>query len=178
MNTKTKKKPKKDVIRVGDFVKVLDPTKFIERVGYSLIWTDFYDEMQDDPRVSEIAHELGCSGSAFYALCKAAAMGKVVKNKFGGNERKIIYTNDLKENLLVDRIDVGDYYYDYYLTYKFRVTEKKIAKTGLRFPSRYYGEDDYDIGGLDNEKTHILLKIEGKWIESIHVQKVHDGAKS
>lgn len=155
------------VIRIGDTIKILDASKFIHRVGYPLIWTDFYDEMYENTRIQEIAEELGCQGKAFSALCKAAAMGKVEQEKFGGNERKIIY----EEN-------PGWCHESYYKNRKFVVTSKKIAKTGIRFApcswtDSYSGEYNYESGGLGDEKTHILLQIEHhKWIESIHVEKV------
>ena len=157
------------VIRVGDTIKILDASKFIHRVGYPLIWTDFYDEMFEDERIKKIADELGCIGKAFSALCKAAAMGKVEQQNFGGNERKIIYEEYDPANWCDE---------SYYKNKNFVVTSKKTAKTGIRIPQNgwydsYSGEYNYEPGGLGDEKTHILLQIEHyKWIESIHVEKV------
>lgn len=162
------------VIRVGDTIKILDASKFIRRVGYPLIWTDFYDDMFEDERIKKIADELGCQGKAFSALCKAAAMGKAEQENFGGNERKIIYEIDAPDPFDCYSLSfvIGEYE-----NQTFEVTDKKIAKTGIRFSSNswydYSGEYNYEPGGLGDEKTHILLQIEHhKWIESIHVEKV------
>ncbi|HET8688952.1 MAG TPA: hypothetical protein VFM18_20270 [Methanosarcina sp.] len=163
------------VIHIGDTIKILDASKFIHRVGYPLIWTDFYDDMFEDERIKKIADELGCQGKAFSALCKAAAMGKVNQEKFGGNERKIIYEKDAP-----DPYDCFSLSWEIqqYENQTFEVTDKKTAKTGIRFPAHswtdsYSGEYNYESGGLGDEKTHILLQIENhKWIESIHVEKV------
>lgn len=164
------------VIRIGDAIKILDASKFIHRVGYPLIWTDFYDELMDDEKLKEIGDSIGCThGSARSAFIKAAAMGKVQKEKFGGNERKIIYDEDAPDPF--DCFSLS-WVISQYENQTFEVTDKKIAKTGIRvapcsWTDSYSGEYNYESGGLGDEKTHILLQIENhKWIESIHVEKV------
>jgi len=60
------------------------------------------------------------------------------------------------------------------------VREIKIVKTGKYFSScssvNYYGEADYEPGGLSEEKTHKLLRVgyTDNWIEAINVEKVHE----
>ena len=158
-----------NVIRIGDTIKILDHTKFIIRVGYPLIWTDFYSDLFDDEKTKELAKSVGIAvkNPAYSSFVKALAMSKVEEENFGGNERKIIYE------------DSPSFWNElYYKNRVFQVTGKKIAKTGTRFPScdgydAYNGEYWYEPGGLLNEKTHILVQIDhGRWIESIHLEKI------
>lgn len=159
------------VIRVGDCIKILDHTKFVRRVGYPLIWADFYSDIFENEMTKELAKSVGISikNPAYSSFVKALAMSRVEEENFGGNERIIIY----------EESDPNDWCSEsYYKNKIFAVTGKKISKTGIRIPAcggydSWSGEYWEESGLLGNEKTHILLQIEhDKWIESIHVEKV------
>lgn len=192
---------KKDVIRVGDIVEVLDD-KFIERIGYTLTWKNFYDDMLDHPNFKD-AMKLLDIDITFRPnkLIIELAHAKAISENFGGNERKIFYYPNpqeceeyLKKNDSVisyfgsedDRYYCGPYvhfssrYAESKVGRKFNVIEKRVAKTGKRFPPGGGDYDEYypgglDSGGLDDEKTHIILKLSnGFEIESIHVKKIDE----
>lgn len=98
-------------------------------------------------------------------IVKALAYEYLHQNSFGGKERSI-HTKEYPEQQ-------GKMY---------SVADKKVVKTGIYYPSSGDNEDWYP-GGLDNCKTHVLLKLwdwniycksnniydEGFWIESCNV---------
>lgn len=190
---------KKDVIRVGDIVEVTDD-KFIERIGYTLTWKNFYEEMRDHPNFKSAMRLLDIDITFRpNKLIIELAHAKAISENFGGNERKIFYYPNpqeceeyLKKNdSLISHVGSEDdrYYYGPYvhrysifssryaeskIGRRFNVIDKRLAKTGKRFPP-YSDFEDYTPGGLENEKTHIILKLSnGFEIESIHVKKIDE----
>lgn len=157
-----KRKKKNEVIRVGDSIQVLE-TKFIDRVGYPLIWTDFYDIMKERKDVISALDHFCCIGSAKHQFIKAVCMGEVERQKFGGPNREIIYCEEKQ----------SPWYDYYYKNHTFIVTGKRVVKTGKRFPGGYIDEESYENGGLEDEQTHILLQIEHyRWLEEKYVRKI------
>ena len=172
---------KKEVIRVGDYVTIIEP-KFVKRVGYQIHPSDFYEVLKRDPNVvaalkligispeyeEESSHgifDLRVSLNVPKELVKAIAFIKTRQQRFGGNIRSLHYVEDdlsiLKDNF-------------------FMVLGKKVVKTGVRVPSyggysSHSGESEYEPGYLADEKTHILLNImsNGKdyWIETCNIKK-------
>lgn len=92
----------------------------------------------------------GLLGTDYEALCGRIARVIAQRRGFGGNERSI-YTKDVPELVGAELI----------------VTGKIVRKTGTRFsPSSYQSYDgdwDYDPGGLQNEKTHVILECYQKY---------------
>ena len=41
-----------------------------------------------------------------------------------------------------------------------KVTGKRLVKTGKRYPATCYREDDYEPGGLEGEQTHCVYSVE------------------
>lgn len=184
---------KKDIIRVGDFVKVLR-CRWVKRVGYPLVWTDLIDEVEADPKVREAWNLLTgetymppdrpkptnvssfidwttasmCSPEMSRAFVRAVAMLHVEQRGFGGRERKIIYDDPLKNQFLGAP--------EFLPTLE--VYSKKVVKTGTYFSGsghlydEFSGEYEYEPGGLDNMKTHVLLSTACGLIETCDVEKV------
>jgi hypothetical protein len=115
---------------------------------------------------------------AYDKIIKALAYEHLASKGFGGKERKI-YSEQRQELLGITA----------------KVKNIFIKKTGIYFaPSGgydYFGEYDYDSGGLSNEKTHKILELDHwvsnggicstEWetnyikIEACNVEKIHEG---
>lgn len=168
---------KKQVIRIGDKVEIVN-AKWIDRIGYNLIWTDLIDEVESDPRTFEAMKAIGMWDgpgifdtipSVPFDLVRVIAKYRVKERDFGGNERKIHY-------------HTGKFGWDG-PGIKLEVVGKRIAKTGIYFPPSGGGYDswngeyyDIDSGGLTDCKTHIILKLQnGYEIEACDVKLIQKG---
>jgi len=177
---------KKDIIRVGDKVKILRPL-FIYRWGYDNNLKDVAEEVLSKykPQMREFVRtilnlegkkgtSMGDADYPYYRLASALAYEIVGSRMSQGAIRKLFYITDE---------DKGPYHW---LNHDFpagsikEVVEIKIVKTGRYFSScssqNYEGEYDWEPGGLYEEKTHKLLRVgyTDNWIEAINVEKVHD----
>lgn len=165
--SKPKRKRKLDpsVIRIGDRIKVITPL-FVERVGYPLsfkdgcekaeeLYSDKIKSFLDDLFPKESSKIKGMILSVDTAWNKTVVYDKIVKalayyylqiEGFGGKERKLF----LKERPRFK----DDYFY---------VSNIGIFQTGTYFPPSgvydYFGESDWEPGGLDNRKTHKILQL-------------------
>lgn len=154
---------KKHVFKPGDKVRVLRD-RFIDRVGYPLIYGMLMGEVENDPRTAEALKVLGWGGKLPHYMLVAIAKLRVEQRGFGGNERKIIYEPEGGFARQPGQV----------LT----VYSKRVAKTGVRF-SASYGVSSYDgepweePGGLDDCKTHVLLMTDSGEIETCDVELVH-----
>lgn len=173
---------KKDVIRKGDTVRVLRP-RWVKRVGYPLIWTDLVDEVRGDPRSAEALKVLGLpdndlNDERISDFVRAVARARVKQRGFGGNERSIHYLRVVSKDEDPLALVASDCVPSHgYVGRKLVVTGKRVVKTGTRFPawSGRSGPDyeyDYEPGGLDNCKTHVLLTTWAGEIEVCDVEKV------
>jgi hypothetical protein len=176
---------RKHVYRIGDEVRILN-ARWIERVGYPLIWTDLIEEVENDPKTLDALSALGffTKRSLFdgkpkinLQFLRAVAMMHVEQRGFGGNERAIIYEKHeyplrkVTDSFLTIRTasDID------YTGFKMEIIGKRVAKTGTYYPpsggyDEYSGEYDYQDGGLMNEKTHIILKTVRGEIEACNVE--------
>jgi hypothetical protein len=185
---------KKQIIRVGDTVRIVNP-RWVKRVGYPLVWTDLVDEVQADPRTREALVVLGIYAQQQAAapptklvfdttdteehdreFVRAVAMLRVRQRGFGGDVRAIHYcpvADDAHDPLLLLSSDQVPHHG--YVGREMEVVGKRTAKTGTRFPGYGcgYGEDyEYEPGGLDDCKTHVLLKTWAGEIEACDVELV------
>lgn len=167
------------VIRPGDKVRVLRD-RFIERVGYPLVWWMLEEEVENDPRVHEALRVLEIPGftaadnanfpSAIADAAKvprafliAVAKMRVEERGFGGRERQIFYEKQGGFGRWPGCV--------------LEVYSKRIAKTGSYYPpGRGYSTMSYDAdpepGGLENCKTHIILMTASGEIEACDVEKL------
>lgn len=180
---------KKDIIRVGDRVKILRPL-FIYRWGYDNNLSDVTDEVlkKYKPQMEKFLQEISdAEGSCstlrtlndlpinfFNRVASAVGYFLVGKRMRDGAVRKLFYIPDEDKGPL------------HWLNYDFpagsikEVREIKIVKTGRYFSScssqNYEGEYDWEPGGLSDEKTHKLLRVgyTDNWIEATNVEKVHE----
>lgn len=178
---------KKDVIRVGDTVRVLRP-RWVKRVGYPLVWTDLAEEVRQDPRTRQALELLGIyqpqpgvwrvEEKLPHEFVRAVAMLLVEQRGFGGSERAVHYYplgNEGEDPL--DILVAGGVPHHGHVGRVFEVTGKRRVKTGTRFPAHSWrsGPDyeyDYSPGGLENCKTHVLLTTWAGEIEVCDVEKV------
>lgn len=186
---------KKNIIRVGDKVKVINPTAFI-RCGYETCITDEKEKIRSEysesiksflrsldicvePKKERynardlfntiIEHERSISDYkleiAYDRIAREVAYLKIAQDGINGNERKL-YTKPM------DDIE-GEI---------FEVKKIRFVKTGIRHSSyieqdRYSGEDEYIPGCLEGEKTHKILTlgyINPFMIEASNVEKVNE----
>ena len=178
---------RKDVIRVGDKVRVLRP-RFIERVGYDNNLQDTKEDLAERYEeefvelVRQIRAKEGFKGNytrisrkALYKLAAGVAYEIVGTRIKEGAERKLFYTKH----------DTCSLSYSPELGTSLEVMGTKIVKTGKYFGPTYSRSDwgysgsfmELDCpGGLSEEKTHKLLKLEycTDWIEVCDVEKVLD----
>lgn len=173
-------KSKRDVIRVGDTVRVLRP-RWVTRVGYPLVWTDLVDEVRADPRTAEALKVLGLPDSELDderqgSLVRAVAMARVEQRGFGGNARSIHYMPiGAEDDDPLTLISTNKVPCHGYVGRELIVTSKRVVKTGVRFPAWGSGSGPdyhYEPGGLDNCKTHVLLTTWAGEIEVCDVEKV------
>ncbi len=166
---------KKHVYRVGDRVRIVNP-KFVERVGYPLVWPMLMEEFEAKlPQVRAAMHDLLLNVPANGKLnmkmepdaidrdfLKGVCMAAVRMRGFGGNTRSIYYH------------ETGMFEHARGTTTT--VHKKRTCKTGTRFAGRssysYEGEYDYENGGLSDEKTHVLLYTDWGEIEAANVELV------
>lgn len=180
---------KKDIIRVGDRVKILRPL-FIYRWGYDNNLNDVYDEVMKkyQPQIWEFLSSINVLEDKKSRLVKLSEFPKryisrmasaiaysIVGSRISdGAVRKLFYITD------EDRGPFGWLNHDYPVDSVQEVREIKIVKTGRYFSpyssQSYEGEYDWEPGGLYEEKTHKLLRVgyTDNWIEAINVEKVHD----
>lgn len=153
------------IIRVGDIVTPIRENAGIKRIGYPLVFTELRDEAKKSPEADAVAKLLFgnsfASGLSLRAdpdkipmyIVDAVAKSFVQRRAFGGNQRTIHYHPPESENRK-NRIWTG--YSHPVPGQQYRVINKTFAKTGIRFPAWGDG-DDYEDGGLNDMKTHIIL---------------------
>lgn len=161
---------KRPVIRVGDKVRVLRD-RFIERIGYPLVWRMLMDEVENDPR-TRAAYELltGKSTAGVLGLkprplprdfLAVVAKLRVEERCFGGRQRSIHYEKPGGYGRRAGSV--------------LEVYGKRLAKTGI-YCAPSYGVSSYDgepweePGGLDECKTHIILTTSAGDIEACDVE--------
>lgn len=160
------------VYRNGDVVKIVEP-KFIDRVGYPVRWDSLVPDFRQHPKMLEAMKLLGMipddqhmvGGRAALAFAQGCAKAQNELNGFGGRLRSLHYWD-------------GDFSQWAGMTAK--VSGKRIAKTGEyyapsggRFMTDYGYEYEYANGGLEDQKTHILLRLDiGYEIEACHVELI------
>lgn len=134
-------KKRKDIIRVGDLVRVVNP-RVVSRVGYpkcvkdyeEAAWAKYGDLLRKDMRHTR------CIEKAIQQI----AYGLAKADGFGGKERTLHFEG---VPLLVGQ--------------EFRVQSVRMVQTGTYYPPRvsrsYFGETDYEPGGLENMKSRRLV---------------------
>lgn len=141
-------------IRPGDTVKIIDP-RFVTRVGYPLCADDLMAEAEAILVEKGIVPSFNRNNWSQdrrrdeQAVIRKYAVLLLRKKGWGGDDRALFFVNKPE-----------------YQGLELVVDHKRVTKTGKRFgPRSYrynsaYGEDyDYESGGLENEKTHILLSV-------------------
>lgn len=124
------------------------PEMFV-RVGYPTVWDDLIGELEPNQKVREFAESFGVrhGGKAYreflVGLCKAVNRSR----GFGGRDRSI---------WVECRPDLLDQ--------EFEILGKRVVRTGRYYPpsfSRggYEWESEYEDGGLDNARTHVILDL-------------------
>ena len=166
---------KKQVIREGDTVKVINPI-FIYKWGYDNNIKDVTEELLQNDKIRESITELfnivkadnELTKVAYEAVIRPLAYNVVKSRMKSGSERKL-WTQELLE----------------YQDITCSVYQTKIIKTGKYVPPycyvSYFGEHDDEPGHLSEEKTHKLLKLSlldldwerEYWIEECNVEKVN-----
>ncbi len=171
---------KKHVYRVGDVVRIVEP-KFVERVGYPLVWPMLMEEFEAKlPMVREAMKDLIIADASEEMFkfnraitrtetdatdrdfLKGVCMAAVRIRGFGGDARSIYYH------------EAGMFEHTRGTTTI--VHRKRTCKTGTRFAGHssysYEGEYNYENGGLSDEKTHVLLYTDWGEIEASNVELV------
>lgn len=137
---------KQNTIRVGDRVTLTDP-RLIIKVGYDRDVETIYREIRDDPRIISFCLEMSLRERDKVSVTKAVSRSILAGSLRDGTERKIFYSSPRED--LRDR--------------QFYVVSKHVRKTGIyQGPSGsydYWGEYDYDPGGLGNEQAHVILEL-------------------
>ena len=152
-------------IRVGDRVRIKNP-RWIKRVGYPLHWHDLRADVEADPRVAEFLKALGYDSQYIPTyFIQAVAKLHVEVRGFGGKERTIHYCSMGGDPIFEDYPSHG--YVGCYTT----VTGKRVAYTGTRFGPSGSGED-YENGGLEDRKAHVILRTHLGEIEACDVEVV------
>lgn len=173
----------KIVYREGDTVRIVN-SRFIERVGYPLVFTELRAEFDNHPRLEEALKMLGvmgennaCRGYAKRDAVEGLAKAAVRFRGWGGKERRIHYKGtrahaaddfDLDFSGTGTQVDCTGYLA--------RVLAKKVRMTGDYYPpwsgQTYEGEHDYEPGGLSNAKAHVILTTDLGDIEACDVELV------
>jgi hypothetical protein len=158
----------KDIIRIGSQVKIVNPITVL-RWGYPLtkqIVKDTIITQEQKDAINALVEQYSgvkplpkgflnitedgknwYAERAFKKILDELAYLKLRNEGFGGQERQLF---TLSRESLRDKIG--------------NVVERKVVKTGKYFPASggydsYYGEYDWEPGGLANEKTHVLFRV-------------------
>lgn len=148
----------KPLFKIGDKVKIINPERIV-RVGYPLSRemvkkTITSDELDTVAKLLGYSNNINLIHGSNQRILNAAdkildniAYVRLVKQGFGGKERKL-YTELLTE--YKDKIGI--------------IEAKKVVRTGNYYPAwsghdSYTGEYDYEPGGLDNAKCHLILGL-------------------
>jgi hypothetical protein len=184
---------RKNIIRQGDRVRIDNPI-FVLRVGYPKCLDSETDEVLatmgeqldgllnlaniEKGGVRFTDHGRNCYDQTKRKVARAIAYARLNLHGFGGCERTI-HTVELPELKGLEGW----------------VQSVRFAKTGTYYPPYYsdggwWGEPDYEPGGLQHEKTHKLLdvalwpeELPAGWqnkpfeIEACHVTKVSEDNK-
>lgn len=164
------------IYRVGDHVTIVEP-KWIKRVGYPVAWTDLIGEIREDQRTMTAWKALGFADihpdDLPIDFIRGVARQRTRVLGFGGKERTIHYrplTEVPKNNGLALFLIEEDALPSHgYVGETMRVLSKRVVKTGVRVPSRGYGED-WEPGYLADCHTHVLLRTWVGEIEACHVK--------
>lgn len=183
---------KKDIIRVGDQVRILRPN-IIYKWGYDNNLHDTIDQVMDKHKykikkfIAALVKEdfdfeykgtyTSVNGNSIHRVASGIAYELVSCRMRDGNLRKLFYKKDLPEEgwrtiaLNHQEGQIAE------------VSKIKIVQTGKYCPPEYSYEDDWygkgckyvDYpGGLRDVKTHKLLQLNWTedWIEDCDVEKV------
>lgn len=181
---------KKQVIRVGDRVRIIKSLA-VRRVGYPLVWYDLKEQVEADPRTRQAydllvgAKDMEPGSFTFKEdslpayFVQACAKVQVERLGFGGNERTLHYYPWAPEGQLWSSESAPD------MTGQVHTVDgKRVVKTGTRVPARsgvsysYDGAEDwYESGGLEDMKTHVLLRLQGWEFEECNVELVKRASK-
>lgn len=168
-------KLKKHIYRPGDEVWIIKPVFFL-RCGYPLTFNMLRHEYSYHRKIPELLALVGLGddlhGRERERLGAVLAQVAVRQRDFGGPERRI-YTNTLpgyQDEIVKVKgkltVRTGDYYKP-----RSRMTTFKAGP--LKRKKNQYRNNDLTIpnprGGLDNAKTHVILKTSAGWIEARNV---------
>lgn len=172
------KKTKKEVFRICDQVKIINPEFFV-RVGYPFDKEYAIRNLISEKEKSTLRELLGFSllyserhqrtEKTYFEMLDRLAYHKLQLARFGGSERKI-FTKRKEE----------------FLNKEASVLTKRVVQTGIReYYSDYDPEEDRNGGyyGLANQKSHVILEINSfdrdeitsgpyLWIEEKNVEKI------
>lgn len=133
-----KKNP--NIIRVGDWVRIVTP-KIVTRVGYPKSVKDY---MPTAKALFEAELKKHLGGMVIDRILHDIAYGLAKSNGFGGNERSLH---------LEDQPQI--------MGQEFCVSGVRMVQTGTYYPpsywTSYYGEHDWEPGGLADMKSRRLL---------------------
>lgn len=147
--------------KIGDRVRVIED-RWIDRVGYALMPSMLYPEVETDERTAKAWELLGFAPPILQNFIAVIAYARCRQRSFGGDRRQIFYLKHDWSHAPVGRCCT--------------VLRKSIAKTGIYYAgysgrSGEYGEEyEYEPGGLDEPKTHILLHTDFGIIEACDVE--------
>lgn len=158
------------IIREGDTVRIVNP-RWIKRVGYPLHWREI--DAEEKARAMLKAADMPFRDIPRYFL-QAVAKLEVERQGFGGNERSIHYCKFAEEGeSLWAVISDDEVPHHGYVGREVVVTGKRVAYTGVRFPA-YGCDEDYEPGGLDKRKAHVILKTIYGEIEACDVELIKE----
>lgn len=139
-----------NTIYVGDIIQIVTP-EIVTRVGYEFSYDDACKEVKETHKedIYELLRKVKVRrwDKVEKEIIKSLAYDLIAKKMHSGNKRMIFTKRDDK---LAD--------------VKVKVTNKQMARTGTYFPptgggTDYWGEYDYEPGGLTDMKTHVLFKF-------------------
>ena len=160
--------PRKQVLYPGDTVRIVNP-KFVKRVGYSLVWTDLVEHIRNTHEKNTgllLRSKLHQSMSLLNLdprdprqlkeFINGVAATEVVKRKFGGNERSLVYWDSM----------VGES----------RHRQEHVIKSKRCVQTGKYNSCCFEPR-LDHAKTHVLLTLDCGEIEECNVELVRRKGK-
>lgn len=170
---------KKHVYRKGDRVRILSPF-VVDRVGYPKSVYDYYKEEDKDGSLylAQLLLEGVDPKTAFERWQSAGLFGygkvngkvrhlaaylSAKADGFGGRERSIHYKlMGWWEGAAFSNSDIClELDPSSFVPYESEVIGKRVIKTGTYYPpyvpTSYWPEDDYEPGGLEDVKTHVII---------------------
>lgn len=142
---------RREVIHVGDLVRVIDPRRILS-IGYERDIGTCTKEAEQDPRVRDFCSALHLSARHARRVYRAVGASILDRSIRDGAEKRIVFAEP------DERLQAGGHYFNV-LSKHTRYTGRYESASGGG--SDCYGEYDYQPACLSHAVAHVILELGG-----------------